>query len=948
MKGGDTTVKSVTSALTIEDLTLNLKLNAESNGNYKYGGGALVTKSEYTPSRTYEYSTNIQVNLINSLLDIDSKTTKYSSGTFAGILLAGAYRQPDNSHFQAKNSKININSSLHGIYLKSVPLNFENTDLTINAGLGFNDGLNIREASKASGLYLTSKSHSTYIKVRPISFNFTGGSLNIQGINGIQMEPIDRTSGSYAPIKFSFSTENISNSRVAALDTHGYFDSTAAFIASTDDGIGSTIKLDGSLSLVNEQTFTSDVEQKQTAIYGLRTENFSEVSNQSGSDLTVTASGTGTHTDKVEVSAICALNSELSYAGTLSATAEGMANDDVKAIDLKASSFVSSGKVALNARKADSLGTAIYVDGTSKADFNSDNASSDESSIVGNVVVASGGKFALDRSDVLTFRGATLSEGESQESLGIDISLSNEKSKWEVTDDSTLDSLSLTGSTLSFDLGSTSRSSSEDSTFRKVETGNLTLNNATMKFKVNLADTESKADAVHAGNVSGNGIVDIRMVGPVTEHKSMSDCVGFLYQDSGDLTLHLADKNGDGKPDQVVYQNGGILGWKLAYKPTGEISDTGTETLAENTQEKPDFSDTDVNGTDSGYWYLTTGDFAEEEIPEPTPGGDDNPDLPHEVAQILGLGSSTAQAISFLSEKEDLRLRLGEIRYGAQDGVWVRAFNKQERVSDGFGFKQETTGIHLGFDHMFYADDVGKWLAGGALRYAKADQEGTLDANGGDGDLKEYSAKLYATYMANSGTYLDLVAQVGYYDQDLSGQANDYLTPVSASYNTFGTGISMEVGHMFKFGSDALNPWFIEPSAEMSFFHVNGESFTTSTGLNVSQEDANFLNGRLGVTVGKKFSYFSNDSTKERYFQLGLSGGINYEFLGDQDITFTDAGNNSMTAEAADISGLRCYYGVTADWQFADSARLYGNIRREEGSNYTLDYAVDIGLKYSF
>lgn len=50
--------------------------------------------------------------------------------------------------------------------------------------------------------------------------------------------------------------------------------------------------------------------------------------------------------------------------------------------------------------------------------------------------------------------------------------------------------------------------------------------------------------------------------------------------------------------------------------------------------------------------------------------------VPPEVAQVLSLGTSAAQAVSWLAEKEDLRHRLGEIRYGAIDGAWVKVTNK--------------------------------------------------------------------------------------------------------------------------------------------------------------------------------------------------------------------------------------------------------------------------------
>ena len=96
------------------------------------------------------------------------------------------------------------------------------------------------------------------------------------------------------------------------------------------------------------------------------------------------------------------------------------------------------------------------------------------------------------------------------------------------------------------------------------------------------------------------------------------------------------------------------------------------------------------------------------------------------MQQITNLGISSMQAMSFASELEDLRTRLGEVRYGAKDGAWVRAGYAKERA-DGFngrGFKQKTQDLHIGVDRLVATDAFSSWLVGGALRYAKSDQEG--------------------------------------------------------------------------------------------------------------------------------------------------------------------------------------------------------------------------------
>ena len=86
----------------------------------------------------------------------------------------------------------------------------------------------------------------------------------------------------------------------------------------------------------------------------------------------------------------------------------------------------------------------------------------------------------------------------------------------------------------------------------------------------------------------------------------------------------------------------------------------------------------------------------------------------------------------------------------------------------------------------------------------------------------------------------------------------------------------------------------------------------------------------------------------QNYVQFSLDAGMYYEFLADQDIRFTDATNYSMSAKAADIGGWTTYYGAGINWKMSDRTRLYGQISREEGDNYTQDYSVSVGVKYAF
>lgn len=527
---------------------------------------------------------------------------------------------------------------------------------------------------------------------------------------------------------------------------------------------------------------------------------------------------------------------------------------------------------------------------------------------------------------------------------------------WSVTGDSYINTLSLNNATLTFDKNSNTKSFP---VFYKLQTQTLTLSDSIIHLNVDLSGEETLADAIHTKLVHGNGIADIKLVGSVTDHKAMSEGVGFLYQDEGTLTLQLPDRNNDGTPDQVIYQNGGIMGWKLAYQATEQEN-----TEAEQTQiDLPEMTDGTVTGTGKGYWYLTTGDYAElPDEPDPTPDPDPNPEptpdpdpLPPEAQQIQNLGSSVAQAVGWLSEKNDLRRRLGEVRYGTQTGAWAKVFNRQDRAQ-GFrynGFKQESTGVHIGYDTFVTQTAEASWLVGATLRYAHSKQEGLETAYGGDGKLNEYSAKVYATWLHQSGAYIDVLAQTGYYDQEINGLNNSAEAVFDANYHNWGMGVSAEIGHKLPLGPQGqsntwTSNWFIEPQLELSYFYVKGDDFTTSTGLEVNQGNADFLTGRLGFVLGKKVNYGPSDAPDKRWYQIGLIGGMNHDFLGDQTIRFTGVDGAVADVKGHGLGGTSFYYGITADWQVSDKLRIYGELDREEGDHYTKDYGINVGVKYAF
>ena len=703
--------------------------------------------------------------------------------------------------------------------------------------------------------------------------------------------------------------------------------------------------LDGTVNIENFDNINLDVVNKadKSSRYGLRAVSGSILMNKGIGNVSITAvegdalyssSYSGNPSGLIDISSkTLSLHGSGKSGKGINANDEGIVNVEVKdklsiignkAIEVKSdgskvdingattNQSLVKGDWSVEAGKANVvLGTAAVVEGKL------------QSSLKGQI------DLSLDKNGSL--QGNT-STGEPGADTGIVNLTMGDSSIWMVTDNSHATALNLTGTTIDFSRWDVASNTAQAKpSYRTITSKTLTGSNDTLRMQIDLGheDVANKlTDQLSiTGKAEGAHIADIKIDGrDLVPEKLHSE--NWLVSQGAGSNMTITNKDGTNS----YAGNGMVTTWALGFVGKGE------EGKLDTTEGLTEIAGT-TTGVGEGNWYLVRSDK----------------EVTDEVQQITNLGISASQAMSFASELDDLRSRLGEVRYGAQDGLWVRA-GHMKQTADGYkgrGFEQKTEDLHIGLDRLVSVNEEEAWLVGGALRYAKSDQEGFAAARGGDGELKQYSAKLYATYMHMGGSYADFVVQAGRYDQDIRGLANDKESAYSADYRTWGYGASIEAGHMFSFqeGTDDrqwYNHAFIEPQVQLSYFRGHGKDFQTSTGLGVSQDDADFLTGRAGVVIGKKFNLGTANDLDRRYLQIGLTGGVKYEFLGDQDIRFTGVDGVSQKHKADDVDGVRYYYGLTADWQFTDDLRAYAQIEREESDNYTKDYDISVGLKYAF
>lgn len=295
---------------------------------------------------------------------------------------------------------------------------------------------------------------------------------------------------------------------------------------------------------------------------------------------------------------------------------------------------------------------------------------------------------------------------------------------------------------------------------------------------------------------------------------------------------------------------------------------------------------------------------------------------------------------SWLSDLKDLRQRLGEVRLGADNGIWTKVSYARYRAS-GLGdgkVKSTDYSIHVGADGTLYKNNGHKFFAGFSFKGGHTDMKAACAA--GTDDLNHYTWKLYGTYVHEKGSYADIVASVGTFNNRFRGYHDSWTGNVHGDVNNWGAGISGEVGHQFRFLEKIDGSfWFAEPQIQLSYFRVKGKNYETSNNIHVEQKSVDFLTGRVGVSAGKQFAYGAD---KKRYLQLSAKAGLIHEFAGDQKLRL------NKKKFSADGKKNLFYYGADMDWQFADNHKLDLKVDRATGSGYRKDIQIQGGYRYSF
>ena len=242
-------------------------------------------------------------------------------------------------------------------------------------------------------------------------------------------------------------------------------------------------------------------------------------------------------------------------------------------------------------------------------------------------------------------------------------------------------------------------------------------------------------------------------------------------------------------------------------------------------------------------------------------------------SNIRSAGNAVYSALQLgAAVSNHLQKRLGELRDGSESGVWARVYNGSAQNDSYDNIKTDYKGVQGGYDRAF-AENVGTGRIGGAFSYADSD----VDLARGGGSGRAYDFALYKTWQGARGHYYDIVLHYGKADMDY------HTTDLSrhyqkASFDASTLGVTAEYGcrRMLADG------WYWQPQAEVSWFRLGSADYTASNGMQVAQDSAVSLCGRLGIGVGRKLRngthyYVTLSGVHEFDGEVGLHGdGLSY------------------------------------------------------------------------
>jgi len=283
------------------------------------------------------------------------------------------------------------------------------------------------------------------------------------------------------------------------------------------------------------------------------------------------------------------------------------------------------------------------------------------------------------------------------------------------------------------------------------------------------------------------------------------------------------------------------------------------------------------------------------------------------------------QVLQSMNRLQTLRQRVGERFDGQSDasspaagrGIWARIDGAHDRVtpafsSSGAGYKIDSWRLHAGVDGQVFASDAGILVSGLSLHHGGTQAD--VSSVFGHGKIATRGSGFAGTltWYGAGGFYADAQAQLSWFDSDLSSTTTGRR--LAKGKAGFGSVLGLELGQRFALAGG----WSLTPQAQVSYAHVDADSFVDPFGARVALTDGDSLRGRLGISADYRQSWRDAAGQKVDMAFYGIAN-LHYEFFGGTTTIVADARLTSREERLQGGLGLGAKYA----W---DRYALYGEV----------------------
>jgi outer membrane autotransporter protein len=546
------------------------------------------------------------------------------------------------------------------------------------------------------------------------------------------------------------------------------------------------------------------------------------------------------------------------------------------------------------------------------------------------------------------------------------VSLAN--SKWELSGDSQVNSMTMLGGRVIFDpIG--------DTTAHTLTIANDLNGNGAFSMNADFAKQQANRVVVQG---KANGAFNLQVQTSGQEPDRNNAALNLVQTHGGDATFTLANRGA--RAELGVYQYelqrqeaDGKITWDLvaaADKPAAPTPPTqggptqgpaGSTAPAMTSSEPPaehvtpaaiaasgEAASTDATVTpaataatgatvtpkSTGGATTTAAGAAAAKNNAPAPAGQPRtlrPRLSSLASAVVNTSSFATTQRIWNTEIGALGWRADALRNGATgSGLWADGFDARQQFANGTGrdFSQKLDGFHIGADRVI-AVEGGRWnvgIAGGSSRTKRDFSEE------GKGSTTGLHAGIYAGMQHDSGVYAQGAISAGRFNNRINAIGTDYRS-TNAQFKNKGVGLSLTVGKRW----DLAGGWFAEPQAGVDYFHLGNARYRTSNGMTVDARSTESVQLRGALRLGKRFDLASGGDVTP-YVQIG---GVQ-EFGGNSRTTI-----NGIRLDSR-VAGARLETSVGVNANLGKQHSLFAGYSHSKGSNYEQPWALNLGYRYAF